>query len=104
MKPAALFPYSLYMLDLPKLSYPNVSYRQIASSCSPLLSSPGPISGTVQDWALSATEVTYAFIPELRSGGQTGFEPPPEEIEPSSGEFFDGVVAYCQAILDYGRP
>ena len=55
----------------------------------------GPSSGGSMDWAIEKGDALYGFGPELRG---PFFTVEPSEIEPSSREFFNGVVAMVDEI------
>ena len=52
-------------------------------------------SGTTADWAMGMLGVAYSFTPELRG---PGFNPPTSEIQPSTQEIWNGLVAKIDEI------
>ena len=52
------------------------------------------------DWTKGVAQVDYSYLLELRDLGQTGFLLPPEFIEPSGVEIWEGVKTMALELLN----
>jgi hypothetical protein len=61
--------------------------------------SPGPASGSSDDWAYAVAQIPFVYTLELRDTGEHGFMLPAEEIVPSGEEIFAGIMAAAEEIV-----
>ncbi|XP_055687463.1 carboxypeptidase B-like [Lutzomyia longipalpis] len=57
-----------------------------------------PAAGASDDYAAAEHNIDLSYTVELTGGGSTGFDLPPDQIIPVSGEMFTGMRAYARYI------